>query len=211
MLARSVLAVTLALAGGAAAGCAPGDRAASEPRPAPSAAPVPAPTPAEALEAFARDNGLEHLPRATVTIGAGEGSGEGSGELGGGAAGAEAEPLTLQVVVADTDATRRRGLMGVPEVPAGVGMLFAYADDPGPGGRPGFWMLDTVVALDIVFASEGRVVGVATMVPCAAQPCPVTHPGVGYDVAVEVAAGTIAAAGVGPGDPLRWERTGPVG
>lgn len=190
---RTVLTATLALAlGSAVVGCVEGDEAAT-PAPSPQASPA---VPADALEAFALASGLEHLPRATVLVGEAQ-------------AEEDAGRLTLHVVVAETDAARRRGLMGVTEVPAGVGMLFAYADDPGPDGRPGFWMLDTLVELDIVFASEGTVVGVATMVPCAAQPCAVTHPGVDYDVAVEVAAGTLASAGVGPGDTLRWERAAP--
>lgn len=136
----------------------------------------------DALAVFARANGLVDLPRSQVTVGTGP------------------EARTFTVLVADTAASRARGLQGVTVMPDGVGMLFAFDAPPGPGGRPGFWMLDTLVPLDIAFAADGVVVGVATMTPCAARPCPITHPGVEYDVALEVAAGSLTRAGVAPGD-----------
>ena len=145
---------------------------------------APAPPAAVTLDAFARINDLAALPRSRVIVGAG------------------AEPLTVDVLIAGTPAARARGLQGVADVPTGVGMLFIFGDATGPGGRPGFWMLDTLVPLDIAFAADGVVVGLATMTPCAAQPCPVTHPGVPYDVALEVAAGALADAGIAVGDPF---------
>lgn len=136
-----------------------------------------------AFDAFVRANGFAGLERATVRVGG----------------------AVVEVVVADSPATRERGLQGVDAVPEGAGMLFLFPDAPGPGGRAGFWMLETQVALDIAFAADGTVVGVATMQPCPAPPCPITHPGVEYDVALEVAAGQLERAGVGPGDRLTWE------
>lgn len=136
---------------------------------------------------FARTNGFEDLERASVRIGA----------------------VDVGAVVAATPAAHERGLQGVDDVPEGVGMLFVFSGPPTTQARPGFWMLGAVVALDIAFASEGTVVGVATMQPCDVRPCPITHPGVDYDVALEVAAGALARAGVGPGDRLIWERIAP--
>lgn len=101
-------------------------------------------------------------------------------------------------VAANADA-RTIGLQGVAEVPEGVGMLFVF---PGPT-TGGFWMKDTLVPLDIAFADgEGRIVALATMVPCAAEPCPTTDPGREYVVALEVAAGGLD--GVAEGDLLTW-------
>lgn len=139
---------------------------------------------ATVLDGFAQVNDLTRLPRARVTVGAG------------------ARALSFDVLVADTPVARARGLQGVAEVPDGVGMLFVFEDPPGPGGRPGFWMLDTLVPLDIAFVADDVVVGVATMVPCTARPCPTTHPGVAYDIALETAAGVLIDAGVTVGDPF---------
>lgn len=136
------------------------------------------------IDAFARTNGLSALPRARVTVGA------------------DARTLVVEALVADTASARARGLQGVAEVPDGVGMLFAFDGPAGAEGRPGFWMLDTLVPLDIAFAADGAVVGIATMTPCTARPCPVTHPGVPYDLALEVAAGTLRDAGIAVGDPF---------
>ena len=137
----------------------------------------------DAFDAFVRANGFAGLERATVRIGG----------------------AVVEAVVANSQAARERGLQGVDAVPEGAGMLFLFPDAAGPGGRAGFWMLETPVALDIAFAADGTVVGVATMQPCPARPCPITHPGVEYDVALEVAAGQLERAGVRPGDRLTWE------
>ena len=101
-------------------------------------------------------------------------------------------------VAANADA-RTIGLQGVAEVPEGAGMLFVFPE-PTSGG---FWMKDTLVPLDIAFAdAEGRIVALATMVPCPAEPCPVTEPGREYVVALEVAAGGLD--GVAEGDLVTW-------
>lgn len=130
---------------------------------------------------------LADLPRARVTVGD------------------DPHRLVIDAYVADTPATRARGLQGITVVPEGAGMLFVLDGPRGSGARPGFWMLDTLVPLDIAFAADGVVVGVATMTPCPAAPCPITHPGVEYDVALEVGAGVLTRAGVVPGDPFVWD------
>ena len=63
-----------------------------------------------------------------------------------------------------------------------------------------FWMKNTLVPLSIAFvAADGRVVSVAEMTPCQADPCPTYAPAGPYRYAVELAAGSFGDAGVGPG------------
>ena len=107
--------------------------------------------------------------------------------------------VPVVVRVAATPAARTRGLMGVEDLPAGAGMLFQYPEVAAHGG---FWMRGTLVPLDIAFLAVGEVVAVATMTPCAADPCPITTPGRPYDAALEVPAGWLAAEGIGPGTRL---------
>jgi uncharacterized membrane protein (UPF0127 family) len=111
----------------------------------------------------------------------------------------------LTVRIAATPAARAQGLMGVAALPEGLGMLFLWPDVTGPAAPGGFWMRDTLVPLDLALLADGRVVAVATMTPCAGPPCPITGSDVPYEAAVEVAAGWLAAAGVGVGAPAGWE------
>ncbi len=70
---------------------------------------------------------------------------------------------TLHLAVADTDPLREHGLMGVPFVPAGQGMLFAF--DGGDQTRS-FWMKNTIAPLDMIFVkSDGTVSAVFADVP----------------------------------------------
>lgn len=111
--------------------------------------------------------------------------------------GGEAE---VRVRVAATPEARSRGLMGVAALPDGAGMLFRFPD---LGAHGGFWMRGTLVPLDIAFLAEGVVVAVATMTPCADDPCPITRPGRPYDGALEVPAGWLGRAGVVVGTEVR--------
>jgi uncharacterized membrane protein (UPF0127 family) len=106
-------------------------------------------------------------------------------------------PLTVRLEVAADPAARARGLMGREQVPPGSGMVFLYPTDV----REAFWMKDTLVPLSIAFvAADGRVVSVAEMTPCRADPCPTYQPAGPYRYAVELGAGAFPAAGVGAGD-----------
>jgi uncharacterized protein len=103
---------------------------------------------------------------------------------------------TVRLEVAADPAARARGLMGRTEVPQGTGMVFLYPADV----TQTFWMKNTLVPLSIAFvAADGRVVSVAEMTPCRADPCPTYAPAGPYRYAVELAAGSFPAAGVGPG------------
>jgi len=180
--------LALMLAGLLATSCS-GTRGADVPAAdeAPTAA-APDVADAAVLAAFAREQDLGALAQERVRVQR---------------AGRDEVLLEVDVLVADRPDARARGLSGVDVLPDGVGMLFVFTEPPGPGGRPGFWMLDTLLPLDIAFVADGAVVGVATMQPCTTRPCPITHPGVEYDTALEVGAGVLTAAGVVPGDRVR--------
>jgi uncharacterized membrane protein (UPF0127 family) len=178
---RATVAVALGVLtlAGLVAGCGPG------PDDGPTTGLPSAELPPEGdLAAFVVMNGYDDLGRGTVRVLDGEGG----------------VRLAVAVVIADSPAARSRGLQGIAQLPAGIGMLFAFPDLPPGERRPGFWMLGTALPLDIAFVADGTVVATATMAPCSVRPCPITHPDVAYDVALEVVAGALAAAGVVPGD-----------
>jgi uncharacterized membrane protein (UPF0127 family) len=76
----------------------------------------------------------------------------------------EAPRTTLRLAVADNDALRTRGLMGVRRIPAGEGMLFVFPDVA--GAHHEFWMKDTLVPLDMIFVEDdGTVSSVFGNVP----------------------------------------------
>jgi uncharacterized protein len=104
---------------------------------------------------------------------------------------------TVRLEVAATPAARARGLMGRERLAPGTGMVFLYPADV----QESYWMKDTLVPLSIAFvAADGRVVSLAEMTPCRADPCPTYAPAGPYRYAVELAGGAFPAAGIGPGD-----------
>ena len=112
---------------------------------------------------------------------------------------AQGDPLTVRLEVAADPATRARGLMEREQVPKGTGMVFLYPADVAEA----YWMKNTLVPLSIAFvAADGRVVSLAEMTPCTADPCPSYAPAGPYRYAVELAAGAFGDAGVGTGDKV---------
>ncbi|MFN4153078.1 MAG: DUF192 domain-containing protein [Paracoccaceae bacterium] len=102
------------------------------------------------------------------------------------------------VEVADTDATRSRGLMFRETLPRSAGMLFVY-DSP---RRATFWMKNTLIPLDMIFAdASGRV----TRVHANAKPQDLTtiDGGAGVKLVLEINGGLAARLGIAPGAELR--------
>ena len=93
------------------------------------------------------------------------------------------------VIIADTPAARRRGLMGVADFAALGGyaaMVFVFSEDTGGA----FWMRDTPLPLRITFvAADGSVVSGTEMVPCLAptpaDECERYFPEGSYRLAIE--------------------------
>ncbi|MDX1659786.1 MAG: DUF192 domain-containing protein [Nitriliruptorales bacterium] len=109
----------------------------------------------------------------------------------------EIDGTQLAVLVADTPEERRHGLMEVPALPDGVGMLFVYAADR----TGGFWMKDTLVPLSIAFvAADGTVLEILDMEPCpSGEACPSYRPDSPYRYAVEVPLGWFDDEGIAAG------------
>lgn len=103
----------------------------------------------------------------------------------------------FHVQVAATEALRERGLMGVKSLAADRGMLFVWTD----AAPRQFYMKNTLIPLDLISIRARAVVGVATMVPCTAEPCPITSTPPA-DAALEVPAGTAKRAGITTGAPV---------
>lgn len=114
----------------------------------------------------------------------------------------DAGRATARVRVAADPESRRRGLMGVPELPEGVGMLFLF-DQPRSGG---FWMKDTLVALQIAYLdAAGEVLALEEMTPCRSDPCPTYEPHRQYSAALEMRSGWFTDNGVGVGGRVESE------
>ncbi|MBY6200085.1 DUF192 domain-containing protein [Maritalea mobilis] len=106
--------------------------------------------------------------------------------------------VRFRVAVADDPRERSQGLMHVPEMPRMSGMLFVYE-------RPqsvSFWMANTLIPLDMIFADE---TGVVTRihenaVPLDRTPIP---GGDGVQFVLEINGGMARQLGIDEGDELR--------
>ena len=102
------------------------------------------------------------------------------------------------VEVADDDAKRSRGLMFRESMPRSAGMLFVYETPR----RASFWMKNTLIPLDMLFADAS---GVVTHVHANAKPQDLTviDGGEGVKLVLEINGGLAARLGIGPGAELR--------
>ena len=104
----------------------------------------------------------------------------------------------FRVSVADTPQERAQGLMHVPEMPRMTGMLFVYE-------RPqqvSFWMENTLIPLDMIFADETGVVRRIheNAVPLDRTPIP---GGDGIQYVLEINGGMASELGLSEGDEMR--------
>jgi uncharacterized membrane protein (UPF0127 family) len=106
------------------------------------------------------------------------------------------------LLVADTEALRERGLMGVTDLAGFDGMLFRFGEDQ----LATFWMKDTLIPLSVVFFSgAGDFVSSTSMTPCppdASATCERYSASGSYADAIETAQGAVAKAAIGPGTKL---------
>jgi uncharacterized membrane protein (UPF0127 family) len=105
---------------------------------------------------------------------------------------------SFAIEVADDAAERSQGLMFRETMPLSEGMLFVY-DSP---RRPNFWMKNTLIPLDMVFADA---TGTVTRVHANAVPGDLTpiDGGNGVMFVLEINGGLAAKLGIAPGAVLR--------
>ena len=106
--------------------------------------------------------------------------------------------MRFSVEIADTAGERTQGLMNRPAMPTSAGMLFVY-DAP---QRARFWMRNTLIPLDMIFADE---TGLVTRVHSNAVPLDETSidGGEGVALVLEINGGLAKRLGLGPGAVLR--------
>lgn len=108
--------------------------------------------------------------------------------------------IAYRLEVADTDATRARGLGGRAALAADQGMLFVYQ----PARQQCFWMKDTRFALDIIWLDDQqRVIHIASNAKPESYPntfCP----GQPASYVIELRAGEVARHTIELGDRLSF-------
>ncbi|MBI3325715.1 MAG: DUF192 domain-containing protein [Nitrospinae bacterium] len=111
--------------------------------------------------------------------------------------------LEVEAERAASPETRTRGLMDRSSLPANQGMLFIF-DSPQPLS---FWMFNTLIPLDIIFADERRrIVTIHASVPPCLPPrrCPTYPSHSPAQFVLEINGGLALKAGIAVGDELRW-------
>ncbi len=107
----------------------------------------------------------------------------------------------FSLVVANTVATRTKGLSGHAPLGEREGMLFVF-DLP---TEDSFWMQGMLFPIDFIWVSRGEVVGVTENArPMAETGFMLYRPPMFVDRVIEVAAGSVKKFGVKPGDAVRY-------
>jgi uncharacterized membrane protein (UPF0127 family) len=113
--------------------------------------------------------------------------------------------VRLAVEVADTDATREKGLGGHAPLAAREGMWFVFP----AASRQAFWMKDMAFPIDIIWVREGRIVDMAVNVPPPGalppgQALPLYRPVAEADHVLETQAGFAQTHGLKAGDTVEF-------
>ncbi|MBI2579037.1 MAG: DUF192 domain-containing protein [Candidatus Aenigmarchaeota archaeon] len=107
---------------------------------------------------------------------------------------------TITAEIADNPITQARGLMFREALPEGQGMIFIYGDE----APRSFWMKNTLIPLDLIFAdSGGTVVDIKeNFEPCESFECPryVSKPA---KYVLEVNGGFVKKHGIAKGGRMR--------
>lgn len=109
---------------------------------------------------------------------------------------------TIETEIADTDESRTQGLSNRKRLDEGKGMLFDFTNTDFK--KPGFWMKDMLISIDMIWIYNGKIIGITTNVPIPPEdrdlevyypPSEITH-------VLEVPAGWSAKNNLKVGDPV---------
>jgi uncharacterized protein len=104
---------------------------------------------------------------------------------------------TFQIAVAQTPEQQQMGLMFRTSLPDDEGMLFPF-DPPRPVG---FWMKNTLIALDMLYIRNGSIKEIkANVPPCQKDPCPSYPSATEIDQVIEIRGGLAKELGIKAGD-----------
>ncbi|MGM0704811.1 MAG: DUF192 domain-containing protein [Bacteroidota bacterium] len=108
---------------------------------------------------------------------------------------------TIEVEIADTDSARARGLMERTDLPEDAGMLFLFEEE----APQSFWMANTPLALDIIFAdADQRIVSMTKYTTPHSQEQVTSGDPAQY--VLEMRAGYADRIGIIEGQRLAWTR-----
>lgn len=113
----------------------------------------------------------------------------------------------FSIELADTDASRMQGLMFRERLAVSAGMLFVY-ERP---GLPAFWMRNTLIPLDMIFADATGTVQHVHENAVPHDETPIPGPA-GTLAVLEINGGLARRLGIGPGTVMRHDvfRDGPA-
>ncbi len=106
-------------------------------------------------------------------------------------------PVKFTVALANTDETRRVGLMFRKTMPADEGMLFDFRKEQ----YASFWMKDTILPLDMLFIkADGTISTIAeNAIPYSEEPVPSSEP---VQAVLEINGGRARALGIAAGEKV---------
>jgi hypothetical protein len=108
---------------------------------------------------------------------------------------------SINIEIADNDASRTQGLMGRQHMGETQGMLFVFPDED----YRSFWMANTPLPLDIIYVNKARKIVTIqrNTVPFSEESIPSTGPAT---YVIEVNAGFADRHGIVEGDNVQWLR-----
>lgn len=109
---------------------------------------------------------------------------------------------TIELEVARTPEQQEMGLMYRSSLPKNRGMLFLFEAPR----YTRFWMKNTIIPLDMIFLSNGKIKAIfANVPPCTSAPCQSYGPSEQVDGVIELAGGRAQELGLKEGDRVAIE------